>query len=104
MADIKRAILGADILHTLASQLASNVALYWLQNIDYMLDLGILCPSSSSWFTPLHMVPKRMPGDWRLCGDFHVLNKVTTPDRYSVPHVQDFTANLCGVPYLPSLI
>ena len=28
------------------------------QEFEHMLDLGIICPSSSLWASPLHMVPK----------------------------------------------
>ena len=38
--------------------------------------MGIVRPSASSWPSPLHMVPKRTPGDWHPCGDFRALNKV----------------------------
>ena len=61
-----------------------------------MLELGIIRPSSSNWSSPLHIFPKRTFGDWRPCGDFRGLNKVTVPDRYPIPHLQDFTANLQG--------
>ena len=28
--------------------------------------------------------------------DYHALNNVTTPDRYLIPHIQDFSASLHG--------
>lgn len=66
------------------------------QEFDHMLELGIIRPSKSSWSSPLHVVPKATPGDWRPCGDYRALNNVTTADKYPIPHIQDFFHNLHG--------
>ena len=53
-------------------------------------------PSSSSWSSPLHMMPKKNPGNWHPCSDHHALNNSTVPDRCPILHIQNFTVTLYG--------
>jgi len=62
---------------------------------EFMRQKGICRPSSSSWASPLLLVAKK-DGTFRPCGNYRRLNAVTAPDRYPLPHLHDFTANLAG--------
>ena len=63
---------------------------------QHMIDLGHMRPSKSNYASPLHMVPKKDSSDWRPVGDYRSLNAQTIKDRYGVPNILDFTAELHG--------
>ena len=65
-------------------------------SIDKMLKAGILRPSTSQWASPLHVVPKK-PDGIRIVGDYRRLNLQTEKDSYSLPYLQDFSAELHGM-------
>ena len=67
------------------------------QSFDVLLKTGVIRPSRSPWASPLHLVPKRDPGEWRVTGDYRALNAVTKPDRYPLPHIQSLSTKLHGM-------
>ena len=78
-------------LHARARRLPPDKLRIARDEFRKMEELGIIRRSDSQWSSPLHMVPKS-DGSWRPCGDFRRLNDFTTPERYPIPHIQDFTA------------
>ena len=70
--------------------------------VQELLRDGTLRPSKSEWASPIHLAPKG-DGQWRLCGDYKALNSVTIPDRYPIPHLQDFSADLHGCRFFSKL-
>ena len=62
-----------------------------------LLTAGVIRPSKSPWASPLHLVPKSKPGEWRVTGDYRALNAITKPDRYPLPHIQSLSNKLHGM-------
>lgn len=63
--------------------------------INDLIDRGILRPSSSPWATPIHMV-RKPSGSWRMCGDYRKVNAKTIPDRYPPPAISDLFERIHG--------
>merc|ERR1739844_461506 len=65
------------------------------QEFHVLEELGIVRRSNSPHSSPIHVVPKP-GGGYRPCGDFRRLNGQTEDDKYPIPRIHDFTANLAG--------
>ena len=63
------------------------------QQIQSLVEQGILQPSSSPWASPMAIVIKK-DGTVRVCGDFRFINAVTQGDSYSLPNQMMFTTNM----------
>ena len=63
------------------------------QELEHMLEQGVIYPSLSQWASPLHMVSKTS-GDWQPYGDYWALNCITKLDQYPIPYIQDFSVTL----------
>jgi hypothetical protein len=60
-----------------------------------MLQDGTARRAEGPWSSALHLAPKK-DGGWRPCGEYWALNARTIPDRYPVPHIQDYSHRLFG--------
>lgn len=65
------------------------------KEIDDMLKLGVIRPSSSSWSSPITLVPKK-DGSVRFCIDYRKLNSIVHKDKYPLPLISDIFDQLSG--------
>ena len=65
------------------------------QQINTMLQQGIIEPSSSPWMAPAVFVRKKN-GEIRLCVDYRELNKRTVKDAYPLPRPDEVQDRLMG--------
>ena len=64
--------------------------------IEYLLEAGIISRSNSNYASPLHLVPKKDSGKFRLVGDYRNLNRQNVPDLYPTPSVQSLLHRVYG--------
>jgi hypothetical protein len=53
-----------------------------------LLDLGLIRPSVSPWSVPIIFLWKKN-GSWRLCIEYHQLNKARMKNQYPLPRIDD---------------
>ncbi|UYV61067.1 K02A2.6-like, partial [Cordylochernes scorpioides] len=68
------------------------------EQIQDMLQEGVIRASSSPWAFPVILVRKR-DGNWRYCVDYRKLNSITVKDVYPIPRIDDVMDTLQGSRY-----
>ena len=72
------------------------------EEIDKLLEAGVIRNSYSSWSAPIIVVPKG-DGGKRLVIDYRALNKVTRKFVWPMPKVEDIFSQLNGAKYFSTL-
>nr|GFC64611.1 putative reverse transcriptase domain-containing protein [Tanacetum cinerariifolium] len=65
------------------------------KQLQELSDKGFIRPSSSPWGASMLFVKKK-DGSFRMCIDYHELNKLTIKNRYPLPRIDDLFDQLQG--------
>eukprot|EP00798_Chlamydomonas_sp_ICE-L_P031483 gene31483-biopygen6342 len=72
------------------------------QKVKDLLAKGFISPSSSPWGSPILFIAKP-DGTWRMAIDYRKLNKVTIPNRYPLPRIDDLFDQVRGAKVFSNL-
>ncbi|KAL6471884.1 hypothetical protein MHYP_G00205340 [Metynnis hypsauchen] len=72
------------------------------QEVQDMLNHGIIRPSHSPWAAPVVLVRKK-DGSLRFCVDYRKLNEVTVKDAYPLPRIDDALDSLAAARWFSTL-
>lgn len=70
--------------------------------LNELLNKGFITPSFSPWGAAVLFVKKK-DGSFRMCIDYHELNKLTVKNRYHLPRIDDLFDQLQGASYFSKI-
>ena len=65
------------------------------EQVEKMLNAGVIEPLGSPWMSPVVLVKKK-DGTTRFCVDYRQLNNVTLKDSYPLPRIDDILDTVSG--------
>ena len=63
--------------------------------VNELLRAGLIQKSTSPFGAPV-LIVKKKTGELRMCVDYRALNKVTIPNRYPLPRIDDLLDSATG--------
>src|SRR5437588_6402960 len=72
------------------------------EELDRLLELGLIRPSISPYGAPVLFIPKK-DGTLRMCIDYRALNKQTIKNRYPLPRIDEMLDRLYKVQYFSKI-
>ncbi|GKD50642.1 putative reverse transcriptase domain-containing protein [Tanacetum coccineum] len=96
MEDVPVILPGAAPVARAPYRLAPSKMKELLVQLQELLEKGFIRPSSSPWGAPVLFVKKK-DGSFRMCIDYHELNKLTIKNRYPLPRIDDLFNQLQGL-------
>jgi hypothetical protein len=76
------------------------------EQVQDMVDQGIIRDSSSNWCSPVLLIKKILPDGstkYRFCIDLRKVNDATEKDCYSLPRIDETVDALCGAKFFSSM-